>query len=255
MRCIKKAIVGFTKNVSLSIDIRIVEFLGFWDFGRSRVPVPVYKLCLIYSILYLINIYLTLIFNYDFNSFMTFMQFSVLHLSIPKIFTYIKSRDKWMKIIELIAEIEEYSLKDKKSKYKSMVLMYRKYSHIFVIVFWISVIIIHVAFMGIFWPNYLLLDATKVNMKQINIFNVWLPIDEYTLKGRIVSGILQTIFIDITAVYIISWDTLAMSCLIFFIGQLKALRIRCVHLLEDPSEDMCMDSIFKCHQHYLKIVR
>lgn len=241
-------------NPSLGPLIKILKWVSVWRLGRTRIRTIIHFCFMIFCILCLTNIIVNLIVNFNFQLFITFIQYSAFHMCVLKILALTVWFNKWEKAIKTISQIELESRLDKTSHYMPILILYKKYTHI--VIFGYSAIgtFINVCFTGGLIINNLVLNEFRSEVYVIHLFYALLPVDESTRSGRFISTILQMLYSETALVFILCWDTLVLSSMIFLIGQLKALRVRCVHTLNNLKIDDNLRNIVKCHKHYLSII-
>lgn len=247
-----------SEHESLYTSLRISDFFGYWPEGRGPVLTFFFYFGYILSIFFMIDEYLFVIFKFSYKACIILVQYSAFQLSPPKVFTFIYHKHKWETLFSMISFIEKETLSDPNAKYVPTIRKFQKFDNLFVKCFWCFYTGLDVVYIPFFWIfNVFLLDLNTIDEHDIvtyNVFNFLLPFDVMTFNGRFVNAFLQFLLLQITAVHVVAWDAVILSIVICLTGQLKALRLRCIHALDDPREELCIENLTKCHRHYLRIL-
>lgn len=164
----------------------------------------------------------------------------------------------WVEIVNMISNIENESTCKKNSEHGKIVFQYKKYIQIFTVTYFGPMYTMLFVMMGFFWGFCVLKPIIMKSDKALNYF--FLCMVTFCSKYTIWTCYIGNTSNDIRSIYdtstcAMTWDTLMLSCMIFFTGQLKALRARFVQALNSPDEKQYWTNIIKCHQHHLAIVR
>lgn len=246
-------------NPSLGILIYLLKFFGIWPYGRAKYFTIIFKLIYFYLILIFLNTSVNTIVQLNYHMFANFIQYSALHLSIIKIYNLTERHKMWRKLFVQISEMDNESVTCADSKSVTVILRYRQYSILIGLGFMCIGIVLNIIFISMFWFNNIIkIDLTKLDEKKLitmNILNPWLPFDETNKQGRWISGIIQSIYIEFTALYLLCWDSLVMSIMLLLAGHLKALKVRCECALDNPdaNDNIQFNNIVNCHKQYMKI--
>lgn len=247
---------SYPNRPSLGPIIDIASFFTMWSKDRTWSKAIIFNITLIFMVLYTFTITANLIMNFNFDLFLNFVQYSSFYLSVHKMCMFALYGQIWVEVVNMISNIENESTFEKNTEHGQIVFRYKKYIQIFTMVYFVPLYGILFVFMGFFWAFNVLKPILMTSNKPLaSLFYAWLPFDQNELYGRIISAVIQTTFAISTSNCAITWDTLMLSCMIFFAGQLKALRARCVQALDSPDEEQCWKNIIKCHQHHLAIIR
>lgn len=251
---LRKLKPNLTFNTSLGPVLKIFHFLGIW-----RRDTPLYKSMIFYffqsyNIIFVINLCANLIINFEYKMFITFINYSAYYMSTMKVGSFARWHKDWESVVDSITEMEEEATENENSAHAIIVLKYRKYCHWVVYIFWVACGPIVIFMFVTYWLKDVKLSA-DFNEPMPHIFHAWTPFDQRTWFGRFVSALLQTIFGLSAPLHTCSWDSLVMSSMMFFAGQLKALRMRCAHALDEVDDDIRFKNLSKCHQHHINILR
>lgn len=162
---------------------------------------------------------------------------------------------KMGKVSANCSEMELESQLDEESKYISIIIQHKKYSHIVIFGYITFGYFVNICFMVGFFINNIVLNEFRSDVYIIHVFYALLPVDERTRSGRIISTILQFLYTEILLLFVLCWDTLVLASMISLIGQLKALHVRCNHALDSLNEEVHLINIVNCHKHYLTIIK
>lgn len=238
--------------------ITFQKFIGAWPRGRSTIKIWIFNIILTYSIIFSLNIFINTIIFFNYQMFINFVEYAAFPLASYKMYIYNRNYKTWNILYDLILDIENESTVNFKDFHSKVVIKYSKRCHRIILSYWIFVFGSISVFTISFLVNNLILPLFAKQPDQlyyIVLFYIWLPVDETTLSGRAIHTTLQIIYVLIITSFFCILDGLLASTTTFIAGQLQALRVRCVHALDDQSEDVCFENIVKCHRHYMQILK
>lgn len=249
---------NYSNRSYFSPVIDIALFFGFWVPGRSLKSTVAFGIICIFTHTYFVGILLRLIYEFDINRLMNFIQNVPFYLCVLKISTFTYQHKYWEKIFNALTHIEIESTTEKNASHVTIVEIYKNYCHCFTVIFCVFYICLLVIYNANFWITYLiipLLEPPEFREPFKCLFCSWVPFDENTVCGRYISGFLQTFFGIFAVLYSMIWDLIIVSIMIFIIGQLKALRMRCVHALNTNNEEEILKNLIKCFKLHILIIR
>lgn len=239
------------KNPSLGPNIIYLKFFGLWFTDRPFEKTVLFYIFYIYGIIYLSSLFFNLVWKREYLIFVTLLHHSALTVGILKMHLFKNQHKKWEYVIKTMAEFE-YDITENDETYKQILIKYQRYSRLITYVF---LTFGYLCFM-IFFVSYWIIDVICYQESRpiIKVFDVYLPFDDTSTFGRYASATFQTIFAVVALVYVIGWDTMVMSSMMFFSGQFKALKVRCAHALDSKNDEVCLWKLYKCHQTYVNLL-
>lgn len=259
---IRNKIFFFNRTDQASLDpiMYMLKFFGVWYFKRSPIKLIIYCSIISYNITFVLNqcVYLGLNFNY--NLFISFINFSAYGLCIIKTCTFSIWHNNWKIVVDNIYEMEMESTKEVNSDHAAIVLKYRKYCHWVIFFFWFVIwSIVFVTFTCYWWSNIIFPEFIDPNTSHEfkYIFHLYLPFVDNLKTAQYIAALLQTMFAIFAALHTLTWDSLVMSSIVFFAGQLKALRMRCANAFSKSNREISLDydNLLICHKHHLAILK
>lgn len=241
---------------SIGHVINIYKILGVYYRGRS-ISKSIFFYChLGYDIAYFFSLLLNVVINFEYNLFIMFVNYSEFYMSPLKMFTYAKLHEKWESLIDDLIELEKESTSNPNAKHTEIIVRYRKYCHWIVYGFCVTCVCILLIMFYYYWiKNILIFDDSALLEPISYIFNASLPFNQNSRAGRYGSAILQTLFGFLAPTHTVCWDSLVLSTMILLAGQLRALRVRCVHALDSEHEEVCWKNLLACYHQHVAILK
>lgn len=244
------------ENLTFTIIVKIMKSNGMWFHGRTKFMTLIFVLNLMFLIFYMISIWMFMVLKFSYYAFIVFIQLSALQFGVYKILRFSNDHAAWEDLIENFHEIERKLIKDATPSQYALLVTYRKYCNAVIVIMLLAFIFVNIPFVLFFIVTKLILaDFSKPLKITENLYNALLPIDVTTKNGRYISGILQVLFTEVSAMYLLSWDMMVLIGLMFYVGQIKSINLRSIHLLDHKEEDICLRNIVQCHQHYIQIIK
>lgn len=237
---------------SVGPHLKLLGCTGLW---RSNLTSPLGKLkqTLFYiTIVFFFSQYLKCCINFDADSIKLILQYAPFHMGIVKSCFFQKNFKNWLYLIDYISSIERRQLEKGDKAHDEIIKEYIKRNRRVSYFFW-----------GLaFFSNFSIFsEPYQKNEINVNGTSVYLYIfDGYTPfrrepPGYYASMSIQTVLGHIVSAYVVGWDTLVVSIMIFFAGQLKISRLYCSQAIDFIDPVKSHKKIAKCHQFHTTLVR
>lgn len=94
-------------------------------------------------------------------------------------------------------------------------------------------------------------NGTSVYLK---IFDGYTPFSNEP-PGYYASMAVQTVLGHIVSAYVVGWDTLVVTIMIFFAGQLKITRVNCKRMIVAENNIVSHENIARCHHRHKTLLK
>lgn len=238
-------------NPSLGANIIYLKLFLIWIADRTLIKTIIYYIFHVYCIVFVFSLFFNLIWKREYESFITLIHYSSLSLGVLKIYLFKKQYVRWERVIGVISEIE-HDTSENNEEYKQILANYQRYSQKISFGFWGFGYICFGVFMTGYWIGCAI--WYRQSHSTLKIFDAYFPFDDTSTLGHYGSVVLQTLFAVTSVAYVLCWDAMVLSAMMFFSGQFKALRVRCAHALDSKNEKESLWKLHKCHEIYIKLL-
>lgn len=215
---------------------------------KARIKLVLYYI----AIIFFFSQYIRCALSFNGASIQLILQYAPFHMGVAKTCFFQKNHNEWVRLIKYISEVEikQRSMRDDKTE--GIMKQYIKRSRRVTYFFW-----------GLaFFSNFsIFTEPYQKNQIVENGTNVYLVIfDGYTPferepPGYYFSMATQTVLGYMMSTYVVSWDMLTVSIMIFFVGQLKISRWNCTNVIDLQSKLSSHVNIAECHRFHTRLVR
>nr|QLI62096.1 odorant receptor 53 [Streltzoviella insularis] len=232
--------------------LKLLGLTGLWHPNKNS-PVTKFKRILFYvTVTFFCSQYIKCLFNIDVISLALILQYAPFHMGIVKSCYFQRHYKKWERLIIYMSSVECAQLADRRTDLIPIMNGYIKKSRRVTYFFWALAFFSNFAiFSEPYQKNHVMENSTAVYTK---IFDGIAPFNQEKPPGYYVSMVLQTIFGHIVSAYVVAWDTLIVSIMVFFSGQLKVSRWYFVQVIDVNSIEKSHQNIVKCHHFYTTLV-
>ncbi|XP_064292109.1 odorant receptor 49b isoform X2 [Plodia interpunctella] len=235
------------KYPSVGPHIRLLSLTGLWHQSNSKIEKV--KLYLFYlTVAFFCSQYIRCLMKFDAESLTLILQYAPFHMGIVKSCCFQKDYKKWENVIFYVSSLERDQLL-KKNEQSVEITKYIKQSRRVTYFFWALAFFSNFSiFSEPYRKNHENEDGNKIYTQ---IFDGFIPYSSEA-PGYYVSMAIQTVLGHIISAYVVAWDTLVVTIMIFFTGQLKVARINCRNIIKNGEGH---ENIVSCHRHHTKLVK
>ncbi|XP_031769396.1 odorant receptor Or2 [Galleria mellonella] len=236
---------------SVGPHLRLLEFTGLWHPNNTKLTK--FKQCFFYiTIAFFFSQYVKCCISMEVDSLMLILKYAPFHMGIVKSCFFRKSYKKWETLIDFISSREQKQLAKNDEEYDGILNEYINRSRRVSYFFW-----------GLaFFSNFSIFSEPYQNNQIIEngtsiyyyIFDGYTPFSNEP-PGYYVSMAIQTILGLIVSAYVVGWDTLVVTMMIFFAGQLRISRLNCVKIIDRSSKIKSHENIGTCHSLYTDLIK
>ncbi|CAD0198489.1 unnamed protein product [Chrysodeixis includens] len=236
---------------SVGPHLKLLRCTGLWQ-SSVKSTLNRFKQFLFYvTIIFFFSQYIKSCIHLNPDSLKLILQYAPFHMGIIKSCFFQKDFKNWKRLIEYMSAVE---LKQLGAGYKNCdqvineyIIRNRKVSYFFWALAFFSNFSI---FSEPYQKNQVNVNGTSV---YLNIFDGYTPFSKEP-PGYYISMSIQTVLGHIVSAYVVSWDTLVVSIMIFFAGQLKITRIYCINMIEANNSTKSHHNIAECHEFHSALV-
>ncbi|XP_013184400.1 odorant receptor Or2-like [Amyelois transitella] len=235
---------------SVGPHLRLLSLTGLWHPNNTKIEK--FKLYLFYiTVAFFCSQYIRCLIKCDGESLTLILQYAPFHMGIVKSCFFQKDYKKWENVIFYVSSLERDQLL-KKNEQSLEINKYIKQSRRVSYFFWALAFFSN---FNIFSEPYRLNQENDDGTNTYkNIFDGYIPYSNEP-PGYYVSLIVQTVLGHIVSAYVVAWDTLVVTIMIFLAGQLKVARINCERMIIDRDDNESHENIAYCHRHHTKLVK
>lgn len=233
---------------SVGPHLFLLGFIGLWQSKQSK-----FKQYLFYiTISFFLSQYLKCVIKFHHGDLKLILQYAPFHLGIIKACFFQKDYKKWEQIIDYISSVEREEIENGDKKKMEIINEYLKRSRRVTYFFW-----------GLaFFSNFTIFsepyqkNQTNINgtTEYLKIFDGYTPFSEEP-PGYYFSMFIQTVLGHIVSAYVVGWDTLVITIMIFLSGQLRIMRLNCANIVDVGNIEESHNNILKCHRFHVTLVK
>ncbi|KAM3961923.1 olfactory receptor 36 [Aphomia sociella] len=239
-----------SEHPSVGPHLRLLGLTGLWTPNKSKSTK--FKQYFFYiTVLFFCSQYVKCLVSFRADSLMLILQYAPFHMGIVKSCFFKKYYKKWEELIEFISSVERNQLALKDAQYDRILNEYIKRSRRVTYFFWGLAFFSNFSiFSEPYQKNQINENGTSV---YINIFDGYTPFSKEP-PGYYASMAIQTFLGHIVSAYVVGWDTLVVTMMIFFAGQLKITRLYCMRIIDRSNDTRSHENIVKCHILHTNLV-
>lgn len=231
--------------------IRLLKLYGFWRRNRSVSKTIFVVFYLLFCNIFLASVCVKLILHFNYYLLMEFVQNSPYYLSVYALNTMFFQHKQWEELINMIIDNEVNSSNVRYSPHIAIIHKYNNYSQFIIYGYYIIFVPVLLFFFLSFWINNVFLKGEDEPF--FSTYYALMPFDQEV--HYFWSAFIQTVFGLSISIGMWIWETFLLSCSMFFIGQLKSLRVRCRSAIVENNESRSYKNIIACHKQYVDILR
>ncbi|XP_059061370.1 odorant receptor Or2-like [Achroia grisella] len=236
---------------SVGPHLRFLGLIGLWrpknsNFKRFK------QFHFYVTILFFCSQYVKCLISMNSDSVMLILKYAPFHLGIAKSCYFRKDCKEWEKFIDFMSSIERKQLAKKDEEYEVILKEYIKRSRRVTYFFWGLAFFSNFSiFSEPYQYNQIVENGTSIYQ---HIFDGYTPFS-WEPPGYYASMAIETVLGLTVSAYVITWDTLVVTMMIFFAGQLKITRLKCVQTIDLSSRSKSHENIVKCHIFYKDLIK
>ncbi|KAL0840679.1 hypothetical protein ABMA28_015875 [Loxostege sticticalis] len=236
---------------SVGPHLRLLGLTGLWHPNlKSRITR--FKQYLFFvTIAFFLSQYVKCLIKFDPIYLKLVLQYAPFHLGIVKSCFFQKDHKKWESLIDYISAVEREEISDGKRQSNEIISEYIKRGRKVTYFFWGLAVVSNISiFTEPYQKNQINVNGTSV---YLCVFDGYTPFGEVP-PGYYASMFIQTVLGHIVSAYVVGWDTLVCTIMIFFAGQLKISRLNCTNVIDTGNADINHKNIVKCHNFHTTLV-
>ncbi|CAH2075019.1 unnamed protein product, partial [Iphiclides podalirius] len=236
-------------NPSLGPHLWLLGSTGLWHPNISKAVR--FKLFLFYvTVLFFFTQYLKCANDFQAESLQLILQYAPFHMGIVKSCFFQKQYKTWASLVDYLSSVELEQLEVKENRVIGIMKDYIARNRRITYFFWALAFFSNFSiFSEPYRKNHAVENGTSV---YLNIFNGFTPFSGEP-PGYYGAMAVQTVLGHIVSAYVVGWDTMVVSIMIFFAGQLKITRLYCMGVVQPKNSDDSHRSIAKCHKFYIQL--
>nr|CUQ99415.1 Olfactory receptor 35 [Manduca sexta] len=236
---------------SVGPHIRLLSLTGLWHpdlkSPKSRFKIIIFLV----TVAFFLSQYVKCIIKFNTDDLKLILQYAPSHMGIIKTCLFQKDYKIWEELIDFISSVELKQISRKDENLDKVMKAYIRRNRRVSYFFWALA----------FFSNFsIFTEPYQKNNFNVNGTSTYLYIfDGYTPFSREPNGYyfsmcIQTMLGHIVSAYVIAWDTLVVSIMIFFAGQLKITRLYCTRMITANNEESHRN-IAECHRFHTSLVK
>jgi hypothetical protein len=238
---------------SVGPHLRLLSLTGQWHPDLNT-PIAKFKQYLFYiTVTFFVSQYLKCCFKLKISYLLLILQYAPFHMGIVKSCFFQKDYKKWESIVDYITEVEQKQISSGDGKINRILKAYITRGRRVTYFFWALAILSNFSiFSEPYQKNQIVENGTSVYLK---IFDGYMPFESDEPPGYYISMGIQTVLGHIVSAYVVGWDTLICTMMIFFAGQLKITRLICSRVVNARNPEQSHRNIAECHRFYVSLVK
>nr|AIT69889.1 olfactory receptor 35 [Ctenopseustis herana] len=241
------------EHPSVGPHLGLLSLTGQWHPNETSICTRLKLAVFSVTVFLFCSQYVKCFVHVEINSLLLILQYAPFHMGIIKTTLFQKDYSKWKELISYMSSTERRQISEDESEVEEIMDIYIKRGRRVTYFFWALAFFSNFSiFSEPYQKNQTIENGTDVYVK---IFNFVTPFNQDVPPGYYVSMVIQTVLGHIVSAYVVAWDTLVVSTMIFFAGQLKISRIYCVRVIEAGSAEQSHRNIVMCHQFHVSLVK
>lgn len=237
---------------SIGPHLKLLGFVGLWRSGQTAFVGRFKQFLFYFTITFFFSQYIKCLIKFNTESLKLILQYAPFHMGIVKSCFFQKNFDNWQNLIEYMSLSERNQLKKEQKEYSDIIKSYIKRNRRVSYFFWALAFFSNFSiFSEPYQKSQTNTDGTRV---YLYIFDGYTPFPKEP-PGYYLSMLIQTVLGHVVSAYVVGWDTLVVSIMIFFAGQLKISRLRCAEAIELTSQEKSHENIANCHRFHVNLIK
>ncbi|CAB3243624.1 unnamed protein product [Arctia plantaginis] len=237
---------------SVGPHLKLLGLVGLWRSDPTA-SVSRFKQFLFYfTITFFFSQYIKCLIKFNAESLKLILQYAPFHMGIVKSCFFQKNFSRWQNLIDYMSLIERSQLKKEDKNQSDMIESYIKRNRRISYFFWALAFFSNFSiFTEPYQKNQINMNGTSV---YLYIFDGYTPFRKEP-PGYYMSMLIQTVLGHVVSAYVVGWDTLVVSIMIFFAGQLKISRLHCSQTIDASSPEKSHENIANCHRFHVNLIK
>ncbi|XP_028026370.1 odorant receptor 59b-like [Bombyx mandarina] len=240
-----------SRHPSVGPHLRLLSLTGIW-YPNSKTNITLLKrACFYVIVLFFVSQYLKCIIKFKIDSLQLILEYAPFHMGIVKTCFFQKDYNVWQELVFFISKTERDQIAKKDPKSIKTMQSYISRNRKITYSFWALAFIANI---GVFSKPY------QNNQSDVNgtitynhLFDGYTPFSEEP-PGYYFSMGIETILGHVVSFYVLGWDTLVVSIMIFFAGQMQMSRLQCSRMI-NGSPERTHKNIIKCHKFHTDLIK
>lgn len=239
------------KYPSVGPHLKLLGFTGIWHPHLKSVLGRFKQILFYITITFFFSQYIKCCIYFNAESLKLILQYAPFHMGIVKVCFFQKDYNNWQRLIDYLSSVERNQLAKNDQKHDEIIDDYIKRNRKVSYFFWALAFFSNFSiFTEPYQKNQINVNGTSV---YLNIFDGFTPFPKEP-PGYYMSMFIQTVLGHIVSAYVVGWDTLVVSIMIFFAGQLKITRLYCSQMIDAVNPNKSHINIAECHRFYTTLI-
>nr|WCC57362.1 odorant receptor 27 [Papilio dardanus] len=240
-----------SKHPSLRPHLYLLGLTGIWH-PEQKTLASRFKTLIFYIIVsFFASQYIKYIFDLKKESLELILQYAPFHLGIVKACFFKKQYETWALLINYLSKVENKQIVEEEKNILKIMKNYIRCNRRVTYFFWALAFFSNFSiFSEPYIKNKVIENGTSI---YLNIFDGFIPFSREP-PGYYVSMAIQTILGHIVSAYVIGWDTMVASIMIFFAGQLNISGMYATEVVK-PDAVETHRNIANCHKFHIELVK
>nr|WCC57424.1 odorant receptor 27 [Papilio glaucus] len=240
-----------SKHPSLGPHLYLLSLTGVWHPGKKTVATRVKMFIFYTTVAFFSTQYIKCIIDLKVESLQLILQYAPFHLGILKTCFFHMKYETWDLLVNYLSMVERKQLAERKKKVNEIMQNYIRRNRRVTYFFWALAFFSNLSiFSEPYVKNKIVENGTSI---YLNIFDGFTPFSREP-PGYYASMAIQTILGHIVSAYVIGWDTMVASMMIFFAGQLRMSRLYITEVVKPDSAETHRN-IVKCHEFHVDLIK
>lgn len=241
-----------SRHPSVGPHLRLLELTGIWHPDMKSLKTR-FKRAIFYLIVtFFCSQYIKCLFRFDLDDLKLILQYIPFHMGVVKCCFFEKDYKVWEKLIKYMSETEHEQIDAEDEDSDKIMNEYIKRNRRVTYFFWALALFSNFSiFSEPYQKNEINLNGTSV---YLYIFDGYTPFQREP-PGYYISMAIQTILGNIVSLYVVGWDMLVVSVMIFFAGQLNISKLYCTRLIVPGNSEDNHRRVANCHYFHTKLVK
>lgn len=236
---------------SIAPHLKLLGLTGLWHPNLNSVTGRFKQILFYVTITFFFSQYVKCFIKFNSDSLKLILQYAPFHLGILKSCFFQKDYKKWQLLIEYISSVERSQLAKSDPKRDEIIHGYIKRNRKVSYFFWALAFFSNFSiFSEPYQKNQINVNGTSI---YLNIFDGYTPFSNEP-PGYYFSMAIQTVLGHIVSAYVVGWDTLVVSMMIFFAGQLRITCYYCRTMIDATNLNKSHLNIVECHRFHTTLV-
>lgn len=241
-----------TRYPCLGPHIRLLSFLGIWHPDTKSTTTRMKLAFFYFTVSFFVSQYIKCLIKFDVDSIKLILQYAPFHMGIVKTCLFQINYKRWERLIKFISDEELHQISNNDEKQDGIISDYikrsRKVTYFFLVLAFFSNFSI---FAEPYQKNQISENGTSV---YVYMFDGYTPFAREP-PGYYYSMCIQTVVGYMMSAWIVSWDLLVVSIMIFFAGQLRMSGLFCKRAIDLNNSQKSHRNIAECHRFHITLIQ